>query len=120
MENQISSVTKQYFMFFDETNMPIAVFLTTTEENAQKFFKILYRDSWEQSLAKGISCMREIDVLPDELERIHQEYVSREKAKNKALASVLATKPVLKKDWVADIPNQISNVTLETSRYLKP
>jgi len=108
-------MTKHYFMFFDSTKMPVAVFLTETQGEAIDFFEILYQETWAKSLTKGISCVEESEVAVSEWERIHQEYAKRKERLEKIKKPVLV-KPKELDDWTP--PIQIASVSLETARYM--
>lgn len=72
----------EYYMFFDDKKMPIAVFLSETQEKAIRLFSILYKMGWDYYQSLGFSVSKEKDVPTSEWYRIHAEYKRLQKEKN--------------------------------------
>lgn len=99
---------KEYYMFF-KAGMPIAVFLTETEGEAIGLFCRLYKCFWN----KKVSVKKEKDVPGEEWERIHKEYLRRDK--KEMPITFVAPKPI--NDFFAE--ENYQTIILVTEKYLR-
>lgn len=55
-------MTNEFFMFFDNKGLPIAVFMAADLERAIELFTKLYRKDWSECENDGISARKESDL----------------------------------------------------------
>lgn len=99
---------KDYYFYFDEDGMPLAVFLTATKEKAKYLFSRLYKNAPEKIKS---SIMKESDVPFERWEEIHRSY--GQVKKDIWEKSV----PIIKLLKRVAVPEQ--EMVLESSRYMR-
>jgi len=104
---------REYYFFFDKDDLPIAVFYTHIKGEAMDLFSKLYRQTWVESRALGITVEKETDVPEDRWIEIHRKHYTK---KLNPTITVPVVKPALKlSEFRRETPQSTG---LETEKYM--
>ena len=86
----------EYYFFFDEDGMPIAVFYTHCKGDALDLFARLYRRVWSESVKLGITIEKETEVPVERWDEIHLKYVKAEQPEFELMPVILKPAAAIK------------------------
>ncbi len=110
---------KNYYMFFDENTMPLAVFLTENKTKAIKLMEKLYSKKWRQLVIENkITVKKEMDVPKEKWDEIFKKHEKKEKEKKK-IKSLSKIRHLLKDSAYHEelLETPTKTIHLETSKY---